>query len=1149
METLPKTHIMNIKSRYLLLILVVMYGCSTKKNTWLSRNYHDLTAHYNVFFNGNESFKEGVKSVENGNQDDYSNILPVFPDSKPENAGVASSQMDRAIEKGTKLIKKHSIRKKPKKNSGDQSVRYQKFLSQNEFNKWVDNAYLLIGKSHFYKQEYYVAQQSFSFMFREFNPGKEWCEAEIWNARAAIELKDYAKAKILLDNYDIEGKAPDRLYGFFAATYADYYIRQGMYEEAIPFLLEAIDAAWSKYYYRRFNFILAQLYHEQKQYAKASKAYEAVIKSNPPYEMAFNAKVNRASVLFGEGGLAAVKKEIKKLLRDKRNADYEDQIYYALAMAYKVENQEDDAMDNFLLSIEKSVDNNHQKGLSFYEMALVFYDRPDYRLAYYNLDTAIVNLNENFPELELVTYLHTSLNDLVDHMNTVEREDSLQRIALLSESERFAFVDQLIEDEKEQAELLKKEKEALNNGDLFFDNSYAQSASQSQDGKWYFYNTSSVGMGKLEFEKKWGRRKLEDNWRRSNKDVVVEEPFILNDPDADFSTVDELPKDSLQSDMQPDAEVKKESNPLSRNFYLANLPLTEEKMKASNTSIEESLLSMGLIYKDELINIPFAIGAFEELIRRFPGGVYLEDALMNLYLCHETRNDSAGMAKLKSQLMSQFPDGEFTAYLNDPDFFKKKEAQRKKIEELYQQTYSNYLFNEFNSSIHNAEVAIQIDEDSELIPKFKFLAGLSYAKMGQLPAFEKELTEIKDTYPDSEVTPVVIEMLKLYSEGRVPVKGSVSSNLVSVRTKEFKDEQQRQGASDSAEERATSYVISNKSKHRLILLVNPETDLNRLKFNIADYNFSKFLLNDYEMSSSKLPDGTPIFSVEGFKNRLEALDYFYSLRERTDIFEVDKLEYFKLYVIHEKNLKYLLSSGDEEGYNRFFIENYLSAEAFKNIEEDKVDDEKIGVDVHESGVVDREKQSIDVKVEEPTVAEKTKVIVEEPIKEEVTKEVEMSVEEVAKEAEEIKIVDSEEVADKKEVAAVLGVDELVNPVKSSLDFVTAEGEHCAVILFKKGRINVQHTGTIFKNYTKSNYATKYEVEYGDMGGYFFIKVNGCKDESEAKAYLAKVKSNSFLMREISNTKYYMWAIINDNFDRLSNEESYEQYQQFYNVNY
>ena len=180
--------------------MTVLWACSTQKNTGVRRAYHNMTAHYNVYFNGKESFKEGLKAIEENNEDDYTQLLTVFPDSKEGSETVAQSQMDRAIEKGTKLIKVHSIRKKPENKREEQSVKYKKFLSQNEFNKWVDNAYLLIGKAHFHKHDYYMAQQSFAYMFREFQEGPELYEAQIWNARAAIELGDFAQAKILLEN-------------------------------------------------------------------------------------------------------------------------------------------------------------------------------------------------------------------------------------------------------------------------------------------------------------------------------------------------------------------------------------------------------------------------------------------------------------------------------------------------------------------------------------------------------------------------------------------------------------------------------------------------------------------------------------------------------------------------------------------------------------------------------------------------------------------------------------------------------------------------------------------------------------------------------------------------------------------------------------
>ncbi len=1144
---------MKLNKIYFLLVLMLIWGCSTKKNTWLSRNYHSLTAHYNVYFNGNESFKQGVEAIEDANEDDYTQVLAVFPDSKEASKDVAMSEMDRAIEKGTKLIKKHSITKKPKRRDGDNTIKYQRFISQNEFNKWVDNAYLLIGKSHFYKHDYQMAQQSFEYMFREFRTGPEWYEAEIYNARAAIELRDFAKAKIILDNYDIEGKAPDRLYGLFAAVYADYFLRQQMYGDAVPYLEKAIVGAWSRYYKLRLNFILAQTYHKLQRYNDANRAYKTVIRMNPPYKMAFNAKVNRASVMFGEGGLPAVQKEIAKLLRDKRNVEYEDQIYYALAMAYLAEKQEEEAVDNLLLSVNKSVSNEYQKGLSFYQLADINYQKPKYKPAYAYLDSALYSLDETFYDYKNISELHSDLEGLVTRLNIVEREDSLQMVARMSESQRMAFIDDLIAKEKERQEEL-KQKEQQGDEDLYFTNVQRSTSVSNKSGKWYFYNPNSVALGKSEFERKWGRRKLEDNWRRANKEVVVNEISDPGNPDDMFGEPFAVGENNLEAVIDSAQAKSENADLLSRNTYIKDLPLTDEKINLSNQKIEEALIMIGVIYKDQIENIPYAIDAFKELIRRFPHSAYLEDALMNLYLCYELQGDQLNMAQIRKQIVDQYPDGEFTAFLDDPDYFRKRKERLRKIEDLYEEAYSAYLFNQFEITVENLNKAIALDDENKLLPKFKFLTGLSYAKMGNLTGFSSELKSVVEQYPDAEVTPLAKEMLALYDKGRTPVQGPVNSSLNELRNKEFELEKQQRGVLDASEKAANAFVADHKAMHNLILIVNPEADINRLRFNIADYNFSKFLLNDYEMSNLKLPDGTPIFAITGFNNRLEALDYYYSIRERKDIFEVENIETYQLFVITQDNLKYLLSSGDVNGYLPFFDENYLSAEAFKDLEQGNGQETKVTKEqVLEAAQKLKEKTEDKKLAVEPTKealtpAEETTETVQ---KVEKSTEVVKESNEVAKQqtVPDVKEVEKPSTGEESKAIAEKTEPQIIEK-QEGISFVFEEGAHSALILFKKGRINIQRTGTIFKNYSKANLGSHLETEFGPKGtAWFYIKVDGFISADEAKQFVDKVRLDSYLMREISRMKYYTWVITENNYQRLTNEESYEKYEDFYKLNY
>ncbi len=1139
------------------IVALLILGCSTQKNTWLRRNYHNLTAHYNVYFNGKESLKLGVQNIHNTVNDDYSLVLPVFGDTKPEAKGVADAEMDRAIEKGTKLIKKHSIRKKPKKKKDNSSEKYKKWLSQNEFNKWVDNAYLMIGKSYFFKQEYYLAQQSFAYMFREFTPGPEWFEAEIYYARTYIELGDLGTAKMVLDNYDLEGKAPSGLYGFFCATYADFFMRQEKYAEAIPFLELAAANAPKKYHRTRYYFILGQLYQLQNNYTKASEAYENVIKANPPYELAFNAKVNRASVIFQSEGFDAVLKEVKKLLRDKRNQDYQDQIYYALAKAYLAEEREQEARENLITSIEKSVDNEHQKGLSFYELSKLDYKMPEYRPAYYNLDSALLYLNNNFPDREDLSELHDDLQELVKNLDIVEREDSLQRIAKMDEVTRNAFIDQLIKEEEERQEALRKQQEAENNS--FVGGNFGSSTTQaSQSGNWYFYNPASVSMGKQEFEQRWGKRKLEDNWRRKNKEVVIEEQEPLGDPDFLFGEESANPGgDSLQMAGDSLASVKIE--PQGKAAYLKDLPLTEEAMLASNKKIEESLLAEGLIYKDDIKNVPYAIDAFNELLRRFSMGRYTEDALMNLYLCYELQNDAVGMAQTKAKLMQQFPDGEFTAYLNDPDFFEKLEARKSALEQLYAESYNAYLTNDFDTPVMNKQKAFAKDDESELLPKFVMLSALAHAKKGEVVTFESDLRQIVKDYPDSEVTPLAQQLLSEYAKGRLPVKGATSSNLIAKRNEEFQHDRIAKLGKDAVSDIPSSYNINDKVTHSLVVIINPEADINRLRFNMADYNFSKFLLNDYEMAIKSLPDGTPIIEVAGFKNRLEAQDYFYSLRERKDVFEIENLERYDLYVINKANLEYLISSGDQVAYNQFFEKNYLSAESFKGYSSNEMQ-ELISGSVAETENGSQPKENTEVVDEKPTAEEggsqpDVPKNVEPPLKKE-----ESTVQPPPKEEEVKNIIQEEkpaativpvETEDKVEEAETLQEEVVVSEASTEVEkFSVGQGSHNAFILFKKAGINTKRLAMVFKNYTKSNYGTKYDVSSSELAdGYFYIKVAGCANASEAKAYLQKIKMNDFLMRDINKAKHYLWAVTDINLIKIQSESSMDEYQEFYLNNY
>ncbi|MBN2165374.1 MAG: tetratricopeptide repeat protein [Marinilabiliaceae bacterium] len=896
---------------YILVFASLVISCSTTKNTRLSRGFHNLTAHYNVFYNGNESYEMGVKKVREVVKNDYSEVLPLFEFSDKLNVSSVSSDMDRAIEKGIKLIQKHSITKKPKKKGGDGSEAYQKFYNQKEFNKWVDDAYLLIAKAHFYKHDFNQVIITCDYIIRDFPNSNCSFEAKLLKASAFSEKGDFTNAKVSLESYDMGGNAPRSLFGRYMAVYADLLLKQQEYNESIPYLVKATQNTPDRWTRLRFNYILAQVYEQTGNYKDAVGTYNQVIKLRPPFEMAFNAKISQVAIVYEGANTDEIKKEIRRLIRDKKNLQFRDRLYYALANVYYEEGDETSALENLKLSTETSVDNSKQKALSFIKMGDIYFNRPEYRKAYESYDSAVAFIPQTDTQYDLISDKYKSLKDLVNNIEIVEREDSLQLVAKMSEPVRLAFLQKIIDDEvKRVAEEKKKQEEKLMIDDYFSPN--ITNLNETSGGKWYFYNLNSVGIGKSEFQRRWGKRALEDNWRRTDR--------------SSTDNFDEIP---LMEDIQNISEQKKfekkekeqivSQSELSIQSLLANVPLTDSALIVSNNRIESGLINMGVIYRDNLGDYTKANEAFEELLRRFPKGNKREDAYIEAYQVYYFSNNEAGMENIKTRITQEFPNSKFTSFLNDPEYLQKQERKRIEQEKIYELTYVDYL-NGLHASVinHSDSILKDITDDEDLAPKYRLIRSLSYAKMGDADQFRTSLEEIIDRHKNTEQAKLAELYIAELNAGRIPVKSSAYESILFKKQSDFTISNMVNG-----EKLPTALVDEPNKKHSLIVLINTDADMKRLVFNFADYNFGKFLLNDYDLITTKLPDGTNVLEVKGFNNKREALDYFYSVRQNPRLFKVKNSISPKLFSISENNYKYLLSSGDIKGCILFFIEKYL----------------------------------------------------------------------------------------------------------------------------------------------------------------------------------------------------------------------------------
>ncbi len=885
--------------KYLVIIALVLFlsDCSTEKNTGLTRSYHNLTAHYNIFFNGEESFKKGLKKMELSFTDNYAKILPMFKYSDEEVASNIAPDMDRAVKKSSKLISMHSITAKPKRKKGALSKREKEFYSKNEFNKWVDDAYLLIGKANFYKRDFSTAEQTLKFVISNYPKTKEFYIAQLYLLRTFIESKEFKKAGELFDKISSDKKLPAKMMGEFNAIYSDYYLKQKQFELAIPKLIKTIEKTRKKKLKTRYTFILAQVYHIQKNNDKAIECYEKVLKLNPTYDMTFNAKIKRATLLdAGSGESNEIKKELKKMLKDDKNKEYLDQIYYALGKIALNEGDKEKAIDYFKKSSNASIFNTTQKVMSFLQLAELYFEMPKYQLAKAYYDSTVAFITTDYPNYDEIIVNTKILNELVTNLNIIEYQDSLQKVAAMSESEREKLIDKLIE-KAEEEEKLKQEMLEMQRLNKMYntnaDNSYRTNISST--GKWYFYNPSAMSFGQTEFQRIWGNRKLEDNWRRSNKQSIDQ-----------FTKTDEV-EDSTIVVSEKDKYKKTD-----RNYYLADLPFTEEKMANSNKLIAEAYFNAGKIYREKLEDNELAKSSFENMIKRYPEDENALQAYYYLYLISKALGDISSADYYKNIILRKYPTSNYVQILTNPNYVKEVEARLDKIEQFYYETYNYYINGQFDLVRSNYAFAQANYSDSYLMPKFMMLKSLTEGENNNRRKLKSALQEVIKSYPENEVAVIAKDIITAIEEMEFKTEEITEKTDI---TKEETDK--------IAKQNELLYTLNKDTAHVVVLIAKTSIDINQFKFNITSYIVDYYDFDKQIISDEPFSESFRIIKVTGFENADTSMVFYRGiLNDKNTLAGFDPKDY-QLFVISVTNYNVFMKDKSVIDYKRFFIENYL----------------------------------------------------------------------------------------------------------------------------------------------------------------------------------------------------------------------------------
>lgn len=1075
MLRVSNTRILNKHYLYRIIYLLVVFfisACTTEKNTVVSRAYHNVTAHYNVYFNGKESLKAGIFKINNSVEDDYSKILPLYKSSNPSTANAAISDMDNSILKGSKLIQSHSITKKPKRRK-NRSQAYIRFASREEFNNWIDDAYVLMGKAYFYKHNFASAVENFSHVVRKFGDDPSKYTASIWLIRCYTEMERYVEAYEIIQQMQIDENFPAKLEGELAAVIADYHARQSYYTDGIPFLQIAVKKTKTKDDRLRYKYVLAQWYHETGNTDKASATFREISRMNPPYKMAFNAQISAAGTFSGIGDPVKMKKELKRMLRDKKNREFRDQIYFAMGNISSKEGNMKLAKEEYTKSASLSSENLYQRALSCLTLAQIYFTELEYTKAQSYYDSAMVVIDEKYPDYQTISERHKSLTRLTDNIYTVQREDSLQRIAKMDETSRNNLIDTWIKLANE-----KEEKDRLAESGRMMDRNYFRmnesrfGLSQQQEGSgWYFYNPTTVAYGKVEFERLWGKRKLEDDWRRSDKRSGLDEGFAADE-------------DSM---MVEDKSAKKISDPKNREYYLQDLPLNDSLMQASHSKIRTALFNGGRIFKTDFSNFERAIESFVDLNKRYPENLYTLSSWFELWDLYTKQNNLEEALIYKNLIISKFPDSKYAKYLQNPNYFIELEAKADSINRMYTQAFNEFKIGKYSDAGKITNEIINMEPDSILVPKITFISNVASGLSTNRENFAKILTDYIKEYPEGEPTPLAERILKLIQESSLEdYQKLVDSGYLNDQIKNSELLIDKKGVDEF--EGKFSYDEELLHYYVIVYPKNSGLDINRFKFDIANYNIDHYTKYDFDIEIQSLNSNNSMLIIRSLNDKEQGLIYFRSIIRKREVFESLKNIKYVNFIASSTNFREIVADKDYSEYLKFFIKNYS-----RFITSDFTD-------------------------------------------------------EILPEPEVLIAKAKEEELNLKERGSFVSV----NPSGSGLDIFTDEvsAKQNFVIAVNAPKANFKPVIAAIDAYNREQYKQLgLTVRQSQIGGYQLLYVSHFKNKIEALGYFANTLANRKLFRSLDTLGYRNFIITDANLKKLTENQKFPEYLNFFKVKY
>lgn len=866
----------------LLSILVLVIGsCSTEKNTFLNRAYHSTTARFNGLFNARELMRIGLENYRYNAREDFSQILPVELFPNEEDVVEFYPIVDTAIAKCQKVISLHSMPTASKPSR-----------KKTEHAKYIDQNWLTIGYAYYVRRDFEKALQTFDYVRKFFEDQPSSFTGEMWQMKTQIQMGDLTEARRTLQKIearmlnvaskskDKNSKAPSlpKHFAFeLSKAKAMLALAEKDYQKATNELKFALSKARKKEDKARLNFIIGQLLQDAGD-PSARDFYTQSIRKNAPFEMSFNAKINRAIV--SNLGNNEMIDELSKLAREERYLEFRDQIYFAMSRIELNRPDREQAKYYLSRSVFYSLNNDLQKGISYEKLGDLTFEEKNYVFAQRYYDSSAQVIPETYFNYDVIKNKANRLANLVSHVQVIEFEDSVQRIANMDEKARENFVKDVIKQLKKE-EQERKEREAIRAEQMRKLQQSFNNQNQRSGSKFYFSNTKAMQEGLEEFKRIWGQRENTDYWRLSNK------PHRVTMPIDDMS--DTLGLDSLMVE-EPPRNVPLDS--LTVEDMLKDIPLSDSAFSASNERLLEALYSSGMIYKEQLDEVELGAVQFQRVIDHDVENIHNVMSAFQLYKIHE---NTPKAAPYRAYILNNYPNTDYANYLRDPDYFIKKRERDALALKDYLRSVTHFEQGLYYPVILKADMEIKEEANNPYRKEYLLLKAMAMGQVNRdktslLPVLKQAVEE----YPNTEVATRAQEMIDFIENG-LP---------------EY-----------SAYEAPDKDIFGFSSKQYYVIIELEEgQDENTFANNVANFNREYFgrlrLASNHQMYNLE----QAIILIRDFKTVGEAKAYIADFRKARRY--VTDLQDNEILLISRENFKIVMEQQKLPDYKKFHEENY-----------------------------------------------------------------------------------------------------------------------------------------------------------------------------------------------------------------------------------